>query len=158
MNRLWRVSMLNVFLLQVCFSLSLCQRPKLISWGERCLRIRSESIKIRCGCVCPVLLSCGSLGSAQPWEKRFLGGFCEPFGPFQGTQSTEVKKIKKKNLFFFFFFQMKRACAPATGIRQQILRARSSAAFFFFYLPFTHKPSGNKKIRRKRGPWFLNLK
>jgi hypothetical protein len=45
--------------------------------------------------------------------------------------------------------------APATGIRQQILRARSSAAFFFnfLFLPFftTFWFEGNKKNKKDLG-------
>lgn len=51
--------------------------------------------------------------------------------------------------------------APATGIRQQILRARSSTAFFFkfFYSSPSSQPSGLKVIRKiKKGPWVLKSK
>lgn len=77
----------------------------------------------------------------------------------QGEISSTYKRRGKNFFKFIFYFLFKKenekkgACAPATGIRQQILRARSSTAsfaptYFFLLVPlerFFFGYEGNKK-------------
>lgn len=85
-------------------------------------RIRSESIKVRCECRACVCVP-------EPWEKR-LGVLFFGWNFFWEPGQSLLTEGKKGNSLndFFLPFKMKGACAHATGIRQQILRAQSSAA------------------------------
>lgn len=149
------VDALNVFLLKFV----LLHRNLLKFRGEtahRWLRIRSESIKIRCGCVCvcPVL-SCCSLGSAQPWEKRFRG-FCEPFGPFQAPFKQLGEKEEKEEEIS----QMKRSLCcvlllPQVFVSRFCALGHPPPFFLIFYSSPSSQPSGLKvirKIKRTLGP------